>query len=911
MKIDTNDPTLTAYALGELEPDEAARLEAALAAPENEAARRTVDAVRRTASELADALAAEPAPTLTESQRRRVLEPPAASLNDPGIFRRRRAWMSAGLAAAACITLAVLSPLFLGGPRAGDHVAMEPAAPSGSPEARARKEADGADGFFADRGAEALSRRLDVGDPSTQTDTRSSLSAVTAEGFAEAPEPDLADALDGPLAGGDADGDRIALLGDISATTAGVPVESAPVTATGTKLDDARAKSAPPLRDVERGRASGAAAPPPRPRPDWPSPSPSPAPSGGGLAAMADGKRIEAEEIELIEERLDRGSHLALLEQERRRARPDEAQVALGGADEAGARGRGWNREQYERIVDNPFTRPQAEALSTFAVDVDTASFTNVRRAIEAGHLPPPDAVRLEELLNWFRYDDPRPDDAGAAPFAVNVEVGPAPWTPGHRLVRIGLRGRAVDADMRPATNLVFLVDVSGSMKDADKLPLVQRSLRMLVDRLTPDDRIAIVTYAGQAGVALPSTYVFERETILDAIDRLRADGSTNGGAGLDLAYDIAAEHFIEGGVNRVLLCTDGDFNVGLSSDSEVVRLVEARRAGGVFLSVFGFGTGNLQDAKMEKLSGAGNGTYAYVDAPREAKRLFVDELAGTLVTIAKDVKVQVEFNPAVVGAYRLIGYENRVLAARDFRDDRADAGEIGAGHSVTCLYEIMPPALADAAGLPAVDPLKYQARANEPADASDELLTLELRYKQPDGETSTGFEHVVRDEGHDLEATSDDFRFAAAVAMYGMVLRDSPHKGASTLDAALALARSAAPPDRLGLVVADAREDDGVVAFGQEFRGDRAGGGGGAGRGGAGPDDEAVVTRARQRVAFIELVERTRALMPAAPAVASETVPAKAEEAETAEPADTTETREAPEAPAAPESAQRGGGPR
>ena len=411
----------------------------------------------------------------------------------------------------------------------------------------------------------------------------------------------------------------------------------------------------------------------------------------------------------------------------------DEMRV-LGEADEA-------NREEYNRIVDNPFIRAIGEeALSTFSIDVDTASYSNMRRYLNSGVLPPPDAVRIEELINYFNYDYPAPTESDAHPFSVDVAAMPAPWKPEHKLVRIGLKGRDIHAGTKPATNLVFLLDVSGSMNSPAKLPLLKQSFKMLVDHLDGDDRVAIVVYAGASGLVLDSTYCTEKGRILAALDNLRAGGSTNGGAGIELAYKIASENFIEGGVNRVILATDGDFNVGVSSEAALVRLIEDKRKSDVYLSVLGFGSGNYQDAKMEELSNKGNGNAAYIDSEREARKALVEQMSGTLVTIAKDVKIQVEFNPAHVQAYRLIGYENRMLAAEDFNDDTKDAGEIGAGLTVTALYEIVPHGVE--INLPSVDPLKYQTNENDAvadADAGDdvevspEMLTVKLRYKTPD----------------------------------------------------------------------------------------------------------------------------------------------------------------------------------
>jgi len=448
------------------------------------------------------------------------------------------------------------------------------------------------------------------------------------------------------------------------------------------------------------------------------------------------------------------------------------------------------SREGYDRIVDNPFVATSQDRLSTFSIDVDTASYTNVRRMLQAGEGVPPDAVRIEELVNYFDYGYAAPEAGSTRPFAVHTAVTAAPWAPAHRIVRIGLRATDIDLAERPASNLVFLLDVSGSMDDPAKLPLVKRALALLVEQLDERDRVAIVVYAGSQGLALEATPGSAQEAILQALERLAAGGSTNGGAGIQLAYETAREGFIEGGINRVLLCTDGDFNVGVSSDGDLERLIEREAQSGVFLTVLGFGSGNWQDAKMEKLSNRGNGNFAYIDSLLEARRVLVEELGGTLVTVAKDVKIQVEFNPAEVQAARLIGYENRVLEHQDFLDDTKDAGEIGAGHTVTALYEVIPVGVVYEA--PPVPPSRYAAvpQTAGPATtgpvtgvASGALLTVRLRYKAPDGDVSTGFEVPVIDGGDNQFQADDDLRFAAAVAAFGMVLRGSEHVGKATLD--------------------------------------------------------------------------------------------------------------------------------
>ena len=435
------------------------------------------------------------------------------------------------------------------------------------------------------------------------------------------------------------------------------------------------------------------------------------------------------------------------------------------------------SNEQYDPIVENKFLSAADHPESTFSVDVDSASYANVRRFLDSGRLPPPNAVRIEELVNYFRYDYPQPDDE--VPFSVNMETAQCPWETEHRLVRIGLKGREIDPEQRGPSNLVFLLDVSGSMRDENKLPLVQYAMGMLVDQLTEDDRVAIVTYAGNAGVALDSTSGEKRKKIRRAIDNLSAGGSTHGSAGIVMAYDQAMQHFVKGGTNRVILCTDGDLNVGLTTDDELVKLITQQAKSGVFLTVLGFGSGNLKDSKMEKLADKGNGIYAYVDGRREARRVLVEQMAGSLVTIAKDVKVQIEFNPAEVASYRLIGYENRIMAAKDFDNDKKDAGEIGAGHTVTALYEIVPGS-ADSGGNLGRE-LKYQRKTGSKltkAAASGELFTLYLRYKEPEGEESTKLKFVQKDSDKRFGQASADFRFASSVAAFGMLLRGSQYAG-------------------------------------------------------------------------------------------------------------------------------------
>lgn len=435
--------------------------------------------------------------------------------------------------------------------------------------------------------------------------------------------------------------------------------------------------------------------------------------------------------------------------------------------------------ENYVEIRENPFQRVTDQPLSTFSIDVDTASYANVRRFLNNGTMPPKDAVRIEEMINYFDYAYEPPHDG--APFSTSMEVSTCPWNPQHKLVRIGLKGRIVEQSTRPPMNLVFLLDVSGSMKDENKLPLIKRAMSILTQQLDTRDSVAIVVYAGASGLVLPPTSGANRKAILDALKKLKAGGGTNGGEGVQLAYRTAMEHFNKEGVNRVILCTDGDFNIGITQGGDLNRLIEEKAKSGVFLSVLGFGMGNYKDGTLEHLADRGNGNYAYIDTFNEARKVLADQMSGTLVTIAKDVKIQVEFNPARVVAYRLIGYENRMLKAEDFNNDKKDAGEIGAGHTVTALYEIIP-AGQPVDNNPSVDALKYQSVVTEAKPVvSDELLTLKMRYKQPDSDTSSKLEFALKDTERAFTAASPDFRFAASVAGFGMLLRESEYKKALT----------------------------------------------------------------------------------------------------------------------------------
>lgn len=450
------------------------------------------------------------------------------------------------------------------------------------------------------------------------------------------------------------------------------------------------------------------------------------------------------------------------------------------------------NSESYAGISENQFSDPKSTPLSTFAIDVDAASYSNFRRFINNGQLPPKDAVRIEEMINYFRYDLPAPTNDD--PVAIHTELSSAPWNPQHRLLRIGLKAKEVKTDNLPASNLVFLIDVSGSMNEANKLPLVKSSMKMLVDQLRPVDKVAIVVYAGAAGLKLESTACDQKTKIKDAIDDLTSGGSTAGGAGIKLAYKIARENFIKKGNNRIILATDGDFNVGASSDKDMEQLISEERESGVSISILGFGMGNYKDSKMEILADKGHGNYAYIDNITEATKSMITEFGGTLFTVAKDVKLQIEFNPAKVQAYRLVGYENRLLAKEDFNNDKKLGGDMGVGHTVTALYEIIPVGIKSSF---TVDPLKYQALNAAPAlTNSTEMVTIKFRYKQPDSEKSKMIQTSLKDVPKTLSQASDDFKFASAVAELGLLLRNSDFKQQSNYEDLIDMAKKAKGKD-------------------------------------------------------------------------------------------------------------------
>lgn len=455
-----------------------------------------------------------------------------------------------------------------------------------------------------------------------------------------------------------------------------------------------------------------------------------------------------------------------------------------------------YNTEEYDAVHENIFQDAIRNPLSTFSIDVDAASYSNMRRFINSGQRPPKDAVRIEEMVNYFDYDYDQPK--GEDPFAIYTEIATCPWNTKHKLVHIGLQGKKVATENLPPSNLVFLIDVSGSMSDPNKLPLLKSAFKMLVQQLRQQDRVAIVVYAGAAGLVLPSTSGADKKKIIEALDNLEAGGSTAGGAGIKLAYAVAKENFSANANNRIILATDGDFNIGESSNASMERLIEEKRKDGVFLTVLGFGMGNYKDSKMETIADKGNGNYAYIDSILEAQKVLVNEFGGTLFTIAKDVKLQIEFNPTKVSAYRLIGYENRMLKNEDFNNDKKDAGDLGSGHTVTALYEIIP--IGVESNFIKVDELKYQAPKIDPSSyKSKELMTVKFRYKKPDGEVSRLIVHPLLDSNQSIEKSSDNFRWSAAVAGFGMLLRESEYVQGYSFDKVLQLAQGAKGLDKEG----------------------------------------------------------------------------------------------------------------
>ena len=761
MRLDPDDPRVTAYALGELPADEARRLESDLeASPE---ARAAIDETRALGALLSQGLAAETAqpadPHVAEAVRHHLAAgaPAEAAFEPKNIVSVPRARFSPGAWIAAAAACVVLASFFLPGltkskARATKLAALNQTAPAESvsptsPTSPARPTATAsppppryADAPAPDAGAHLTGTGAKAGPAEARDPATANMSPELMRRYALAPAPNSV-----------ASSPKASALPATPTKAVRAPAGPAPVAPS----------SAPEPALRQRYGLAGA-------------PADANRITTAGAAEPASGRSLALAQSEAL---VFRPTPPAFGDEYRREAAPDNP--------------------GYVDVGENAFRPALDQPLSTFSLDVDTGSYANIRRFLNAGQLPPRDAVRLEEMLNYFRYETARPRDDEA--FGVIAEVAACPWEPSHRLVRLAIQARGLEGP-RPAGNFVFLVDVSGSMTPPERLPLLKQALKALVRRLSPADRVAIVTYASSAGVHLPSTSGEQKEVLLEAIDRLQPGGSTNGEGGIRTAYDVALAQFIRGGVNRVFLCTDGDFNVGISNQNDLVRLIEDKARSGVFLTTLGVGTDNFKDALMRRLADRGNGSYHYLDSFEEAQRVLVGEMDATFVTVARDAKAQVEFNPARVGAWRLLGYEKRLMAHEDFNDDTKDAGEIGAGHLVTVLYEIVPPGGSVPAG---VDPLKYQ-RNPEPSRpareivASEDLLTLKLRYQRPEGSRSTLLERAVKDDERAWTRATPDFRFAAAVASFGMILRESPHRGNATYDAVRDLGRSGlgADPD-------------------------------------------------------------------------------------------------------------------
>ena len=822
MKIDPNDPRLTAYVLGELDAAEREAIEKQLA--ECEKSREYVEQLRATTQMLAKELAGEPAPALSVEQRQAVQqeieklgEPQAKGIRRPAKIRwwQSPQWMA--LAASLLViagTAAVLGPRFFRreaetrSSLIAKNESSLPRIPASHSDLIARDDKANAEVKSEEASKEPL---YFYADAPVRRDLLKAKEQPPAQPEGVEMGKRFETVIDEARIAGTAGDGQIAFpqrttsSGDILASRARKPSQD---TAAGafsylgqsagvqdnfiaTKDQDFAQLYTRSLGDIVRAKEDA----PTSPKSPGMQIAGSEAQDGLGLSRRAGVARVRGVPASVARNEVlcdlpqEAAPQVAYSDEWYGYADTDNSVLIEKDAEQP-------SREAYDRIWENPFLRVTHNPLSTFSIDVDTASYANVRRHLNQGQLPPKDAVRIEELINYFSYDYPPPE--GRHPFSTYVEVAACPWKEEHRLVRVGLKGRVVESGRRPDSNLVFLLDVSGSMNRPNKLPLVIQSLQMLVDELFPSDRVAIVVYAGASGLVLPSTNADDKETISTALENLRAGGSTNGGQGIELAYRIATENFIKGGTNRVILATDGDFNVGVTNRGDLVRLIEEKAKSGVFLSVLGFGMGNLQDATLEQLADKGNGNYAYIDTEKEAEKVLVEQIGGTLVTIAKDVKIQIEFNPQKVGAYRLIGYENRMLAKEDFNDDTKDAGEIGAGHTVTALYEIIPAGAP--LDLPGVDELKYQVTVDLPdAEGAEEILTLKLRYKPPEDDTSRLIEQAVRDSGKRFSETTDDFKFASAVASFGMLLRDSEHKGNATFDRVIETAAQSKGLDEKG----------------------------------------------------------------------------------------------------------------
>jgi Ca-activated chloride channel family protein len=744
-KLTPDDPRLTAYALGELNAAERAEIEAEL--DKSFACQQAVEEIRETAAALKKNLAAEELPEMTFAQQRKIENQLKQSA------KPRTNWWKilfyGGLStAAACLIVAMLLPAMSGGKRKTEHVAFVEAQPAPQASAIAKSQPEPQPNSTPSLNSE--------GQKQIQAEAPALSDATKSENAPATPQPS---AVLAPTPPPQTPPVTLALSADKKNGSAGASTVSGAVTLDSQNNFAELPPSGGVVMAGENKYSSSS--------------------GGGGGGGGNRGGVVTFRSINGISS-LDTPSDDFYQD--------DTRYQYYAPGDTA----------TYPHLTENSFLTALNHPLSTFSIDVDTASYSNVRRFLNEGRMPPTDAVRIEEMINYFHYDYAPPH--GDNPFSANIEVAGCPWNSDHRLVRIALKGREIAPDKRPPSNFVFLIDISGSMRPSERLPLIKQALRQLVMKMTDNDRVAIVVYASDVGIKLSSTPCSEKEKILEAIDELQAGGSTAGGAGIQMAYKVAEENFIKGGVNRVLLCTDGDFNVGVTDPNELTRMIEREAKSGVALTTLGVGTDNYKDALMQKLADKGNGNYFYLDSLEEAQKVLIDQMSGTLVTIAKDVKIQVEFNPAQVAAYRLIGYEKRMLRKQDFNNDKKDAGEIGAGHTVTALYEIIPAGERIPEG--SVDPLKYQVPADDEkptryvVTGSKELLTLKLRYKQPDGDTSRLLEFPVTDDGKSFAQASTDFKFAAAVAEFGMLLRDSQYKGDANYSNVLELAQSAKGSD-------------------------------------------------------------------------------------------------------------------
>lgn len=745
------DPRLTAYALGELtDPNEIKAVESLLR--ESPALRREVESLRATAELIQQELEQEPCPSLAPHQLASLGEPPRAWSLWPRVRPGNRSWwIPAGLATAAAVAVMVSAAiLFLqeteepplsAGLQRPEPVVDDAPADLGSVTKKAQDPASPGPGATAPpqspvQTASESPKTVFPAPPADKGSSGSSLPVVS-----EAADPPAA-SPSGPVQSNEQE----LILSSRSEQVREAYVETVPPEAMAGSVSE----SSRPPSSYSRARV---------------------------VESQVLPEGIVRERYALRGRSRMPQSVVPFSPSAAVRANLDELPAAPSPVPSRSS------TEDYRYQEENPFRRVVREPLSTFGIDVDTASYANVRRFLRQGSLPPRDAVRIEEMVNYFSYAYGAP--SGENPVSVLMDMARAPWKQEHLLLRIGIQAEAIDPAERPPTNLVFLLDVSGSMRPANKLPLLKRAIRLLIKNLGEKDRVAFVTYAGESAVVLPSTPCDRKEEIFRALEHIMAGGPTNGEAGIREAYATAAAHFIQGGTNRVILATDGDFNLGMTDEGSLIRLIREQARSGVFLSVLGLGTGNYKDASLESLANRGNGNFAYLDSLEEARKVLVREMGATLITVAKDAKIQIEFNPARVDSYRLIGYENRALRHEEFNDDTRDGGEIGAGHQVTVLYEIVPAGTASPAG--GVDPLKYQTppAPNRAGDAH-EWLTLKIRYKPPDQDESRLLEFTHSGSPSTFADAAPDFRFASAVAAFGMILRDSPHRGTASLQRVL-----------------------------------------------------------------------------------------------------------------------------